>query len=204
MAVTYKLVPASTTTDKKYQHMIETTFVDTPLWTSIFPDKEKRHAIFPYLSSCRNKLMLPKSYVLLDGNIQIGHVALATPDQSAMSASFWDVLISGYALLPFFIESQSFKWLSQLNEHWKELGKAQGRVWTIEAVCVDASERGKGIGTTMMNLVIEMIPKGDVLYLTTQEEINVKFYKRFGFQVDLQEQLQYGTEVTNYVMTKQC
>ncbi|KAJ3322935.1 hypothetical protein HDV06_002594 [Boothiomyces sp. JEL0866] len=204
MVSNYNLIPATETTDKSFQKLIETTFIDTPIWESIFPDKDKRHAAFPYLSSCRAKLMLPKSLVLVEGNKQIGHLALASPDQSAMSVSLWEILVSGYALLPFFIESQSFKWLTMVNDHWKLLGQQQGRVWTLEAVCVDQSKRGQGIGTVMMNMVLERIPKGDVLYLTTQEEINVRFYKRFGFNVVLEEQLVYGTPITNYVMTRQC
>ncbi|KAJ3262504.1 hypothetical protein HK103_000033 [Boothiomyces macroporosus] len=201
---TLQLIPATSTTDRAFQKLVERTFIDTPLWKSIFPNDKKRHQIFPYLSSCRARLMLPKSFVLVDGDKPIGHVALATPDQSAMAVSLWDVIVSGYALVPFFIESQSFKWLSQLNDHWKELGSKQGKVWTLEAVCIDSTVRGNGLGTLMMNKVLEMIPKGDVVYLTTQEDANVRFYKKFGFVVIEEESLVYGTEITNYVMTRQC
>lgn len=76
--------------------------------------------------------------------------------------------------------------LSRLSA-WGEMGMRhdpQVRHQHVELVVVEAALQGLGIGGVLMDaLCREMDAVGDVAYLETDKQENLRFYERFGFEV---------------------
>jgi len=74
------------------------------------------------------------------------------------------------------------------------------RHWHLGPVAVDAHAQGKGIGSLLMRSFCEQIDAvGEVAYLETDKEINVRFYERFGFELVGEEEV---LSVTNSFMIR--
>ena len=64
------------------------------------------------------------------------------------------------------------------------------RHWHLGPVAVDAHAQGTGIGSLLLGRFSELMDAaGEVAYLETDKEINVRFYRRFGFEVVGEEQI---------------
>jgi ribosomal protein S18 acetylase RimI-like enzyme len=74
------------------------------------------------------------------------------------------------------------------------------RHWHLGPVAVDAHAQGKGVGSLLLGRFSELMDAaGEVAYLETDREINVRFYRRFGFEIVGEEQL---LSVTNSYMIR--
>lgn len=74
------------------------------------------------------------------------------------------------------------------------------RHWHLGPVAVDAHAQGAGVGSLLLGRFSELMDAaGEVAYLETDKEINVRFYRRFGFELVGEEQI-YG--VTNSYMIR--
>jgi len=62
---------------------------------------------------------------------------------------------------------------------------ASGDHWYLQTLGVEPAHQGKGYGSLLMEYMLEKIDNTNPLpaFLETSTEINVKFYKRFGFEV---------------------
>jgi ribosomal protein S18 acetylase RimI-like enzyme len=75
------------------------------------------------------------------------------------------------------------RWMGVWKRHDPE-----GRHWHLGPLAVDAHLQGEGVGSLMMQVFCaQMDAAGDDAYLETDKEINVRFYRRFGFEVVGQE-----------------
>ena len=58
------------------------------------------------------------------------------------------------------------------------------RHWHLAPVAVDAHLQGRGVGSKLMrDFCARMDAAGEIAYLETDKEINVRFYEKFGFEV---------------------
>ena len=74
------------------------------------------------------------------------------------------------------------------------------RHWHLGPVAVDAHAQGKGVGSLLMRRFCELMDAaGEVAYLETDKEINVRFYGRFGFELVGEEEV---LGVTNSYMIR--
>lgn len=74
------------------------------------------------------------------------------------------------------------------------------RHWHLGPVAVDAHAQGKGVGSLLLGRFAELMDAaGEVAYLETDKEINVRFYSRFGFELVGEEQI---LGVTNSFMIR--
>jgi len=90
---------------------------------------------------------------------------------------------------------RTMKWLGAWSGH--DPGE---RHWHLGPVAVDAHLRGRGIGSELMRAFCEkMDASGEVAYLETDKEINVRFYEKFGFEVVGEEEV---LGVPNWFMTR--
>ena len=65
---------------------------------------------------------------------------------------------------------------------WSKHDPAE-RHWHLGPLAVDAHLQGRGIGSNLMRvLCAKMDAAGEVAYLETDKEINVRFYEKFGFE----------------------
>lgn len=71
------------------------------------------------------------------------------------------------------------KWLGAWSKH-----DPDERHWHLGPVAVDAHLQGKGIGSNLMRVFCaKMDAAGETAYLETDKDINVRFYRQFGFEV---------------------
>jgi len=90
---------------------------------------------------------------------------------------------------------RTMKWLGSWSKH--DPGE---RHWHLGPVAVDTHLQGRGIGSKLMlAFCARMDAAGEVAYLETDKEINVRFYERFGFEVVGEGQV---LGVRNWFMTR--
>jgi ribosomal protein S18 acetylase RimI-like enzyme len=74
------------------------------------------------------------------------------------------------------------------------------RHWHLGPVAVDAHAQGTGIGSLLLGRFCELMDDaGELAYLETDKEINVRFYGRFGFELVGEEEV---LGVTNSYMIR--
>ena len=92
---------------------------------------------------------------------------------------------------------RTMKWLGTWSKQDPE-----ERHWHLGPVAVDAHLQGKGIGSKLMQAFCAMMDAaGEVAYLETDKEINVRFYERFGFEVVGEEEV---LGVSNWFMIRRA
>lgn len=90
---------------------------------------------------------------------------------------------------------RTMKWLGIWSKH-----DPDERHWHLGPVAVDAHLQGRGIGSKLMRaFCARMNAAGEVAYLETDKEINVRFYEKFGFEVVGEEEVLGGP---NWFMTR--
>jgi GNAT superfamily N-acetyltransferase len=190
-------------------------------------DKGLRESLTSWMFNWRLDLFLPFSYALLRNNDQhvVGHAALSPPTASGMNGpSIWKKITFGFYWAPFIF---GFDTMDRFKEGIKPFRKTQvslaclikkyeESMWSLEAVAIDPSERGKGLGNAFMNeLFKKVVPRDDMIYLATQVPSNIRFasilsnarfYERLGFMTykDGVEYIGLGkdkTQFNNYFMS---
>ena len=82
---------------------------------------------------------------------------------------------------------------------WTKRDPAE-RHWHLGPLVVDAHLQGMGVGSRLMQVfLVQMDAAREDVYLETYKPENIRFYKRFGFEV-IGEQKVFG--VTNYFMLR--
>jgi ribosomal protein S18 acetylase RimI-like enzyme len=91
----------------------------------------------------------------------------------------------------------TMKWFGTWSKH-----DPDERHWHLGPVAVDAHVQGRGIGSKLMQaFCAKMDATGEVAYLETDKDVNVRFYERFGFEVVNQEEV---LSVTNWFMIRRA
>ncbi|KAI9203455.1 uncharacterized protein BJ171DRAFT_144211 [Polychytrium aggregatum] len=184
--------------------------------TAMFPDPRLRPRLVPWVFYRRLLLSLPASYVLLrrkptnqlileSGDRIYGHMAASSPDTQAMcKPSLWTMLKLGLWMWPFL-----FNWVSIIHffrcmDAWdSQIKHRLSNAWVFEQVAVPSDLRGQGLGSKMLRLCLDtIVDKHTRVVLTTQRESNVRFYKRFGFQIVEDDTVHYPQNLSfrNWVM----
>jgi len=102
--------------------------------------------------------------------------------------TFADFLLAGIARMPFLFGLNTVRRLFQLidwfDEQDAQMAKEYGPLVHLERVCVHPDFQGRGIGTKALQVALrEADAEGLTVFLGTQLERNVTFYRRLGFEV---------------------
>lgn len=132
------------------------------------------------------------------------------PRSDTPSATLWQKISAGLLLIPFRCGFGVFSRLMSSSSHFEDIfNKALPQThFELQRMVVDPNYQGKGIGTQCLS---EALKKADVLNLPvilgTQEDINVKFYKKLGFEIYLQEKFSptgsENEEYDNWILIRQ-
>ena len=121
----------------------------------------------------------------------------------------WDMLRAGL-LSGFFVHGvpamrrmvESKDWF-QARER-EVLGARAGTVARLERVAVLPSRQGQGVGSSILATALkEMDELGLAVFLATQEERNVVFYRRLGFEVIADEVCPIGGSYRSWMMLRE-
>lgn len=155
-------------------------FREDPIWCRILEDQPEK---FPLIFG------VPLKYTLKYGKVyaptsQLDGIAawLGSPYPDM---TFWRMLRSG-SIIPAMklgskIGGKISKVFKIIEEDRKSLMKTP--YVYLYVIGVHPSKQGQGMGTFLVKSMLEALPPDIPVYLETETEIDVKFYKKLGFEV---------------------
>jgi len=162
---------------------------DDPVSVYDIPDKEKRHAVMKYVFQMTSCL-----------GIKYGETHATSPNLEGIAVWLpyinkkFKMIINIGCLLKakvYKMGMQASKRIKPIEEHNTKVHRefAPGDHWYLQTLGVEPAHQGKGYGSLLMEYMLEKIDNTNPLpiFLETSTEINVKFYKRFGFEVMREE-----------------
>lgn len=124
--------------------------------------------------------------------------------------TMWDKINAGLLLIPFYCGFDVFSRLMTTSKHFDEitLRFPPRPHFELQRMVVDPEYQGKGIGSKSLSQGIKKADElGLPIYLTTQLEINTRFYQKLGFEIALQEKFspigEANDECDNWVMVRE-
>lgn len=158
-----------------------------PGFVSVIPDDARRAAIMRVLLGIlvRDAAPLGNVWVARSGGEVAGAAIWYAPGDFPMTA--WRQVRVAPAMLPLLRYGRHvITGLGQMEENAKAAFPKEP-CWYLAAFGVDPARQGEGIGSQLMERVLAGIDAdgaaGRAAYLETGEQVNVGFYRRFGFEV---------------------
>ena len=162
---------------------------DDPVSVYDIPDKEKRHAVMKHVFQMTSCLGVKYGETHATST-KLEGVAVWLP---YINKPYKRIVNIGCLLKAkvYKMGTEASKRIKPFEEHSKKihLESAPDDHWYLQSLGVEPTHQGKGYGSLLMEYMLEKIDNTRPLpvFLETSTEINVKFYKRFGFEVVLEE-----------------
>ncbi len=182
-------------------------FSDSPAYNYIFQNEtqEYREKALEWLFQKNLELMIQKCPTVLRGyksrteNGDILCCFLWVPSESA-KLGMWEMIIAGMWQIPFRFGVATLKRLLSLMDSMEAtIGQASSKspdYIMLQRMVVRPDCQGRGIGSKALQAILQESHNGKNIHLETQEERNVLFYQRLGWQIS-QEQ-DYCQEDTSF------
>ena len=158
---------------------------DDPVSVWDIPDKEKRHAVMKHVFQMTSCL-----------GVKYGETHATSPNLESIAVwlpyinkEFKEIINIGCMLKSkvYKLGREAGKRIKPIQEHNTKVHRefAPGDHWYLQTLGVEPTHQGKGYGSLLMEYMLEIIDNSNPLpvFLETSTELNVKFYKRFGFEV---------------------
>jgi len=158
---------------------------DDPVSVWDIPDKEKRHTVIKHVFQMTSCL-----------GVKYGETHATSPKLEGIAVwlpyinkEFKEIINLGCMLKAKFYKlgREAGKRIKPIQEHNTKVHRefAPGDHWYLQTLGVEPTHQGKGYGSLLMEYMLEIIDNTNPLpvFLETSTELNVKFYKRFGFEV---------------------
>lgn len=160
-------------------------FLNDPLWTATITDPERLPQTLLDMFTSTIKTTVASEGV---AETTQGMEAVAVWLPPGREINFLSILRSGLDMLRFgmSVPSQDRKRMNgvlrQLSRKKKEL--VPEPTWHLVAIGVDPAHQGKGFGSAMVRFgMMKADETGSPIYLETETEDNVRFYRHLGFEV---------------------
>jgi len=176
---------------------------DDPVSVYDIPDKEKRHAVMKYVFQMTSCL-----------GVKYGETHATSPNLEGIAVWLpyinkkFKMIINIGCLLKakvYKMGIQASKRIRPIENYNTEVHRefAPGDHWYLQTLGVEPTHQGKGYGSLLMEYMLEKIDNINPLsiFLETSTEINVKFYKRFGFE-EMQEGKIPETDVDQWYLLR--
>ncbi len=158
---------------------------DDPVSVYDIPDKGKRHAVIKHVFQMTSCLGVKYGETHAT-SLNLEGVAVWLPYINKEYKSIIDVRC--------LLKAKSYKLGREAGKRIKPIEEYSAIVhrefapddhWYLQTLGVEPTHQGKGYGSLLMEYMLEKIDDTNPLpvFLETSTEINVKFYKRFGFEV---------------------
>ncbi len=179
------------------------TLQDDPVSVHDIPDKEKRHAVMKHVYQMTSCL-----------GVKYGETHATSPNYEGIAVwipyinkKFKMIINIGCVLKAkmYKLGREAQKRIKPIEEHSTIVHRkfAPGDHWYLQTLGVEPLHQGKGYGSLLMEYMLEKIDNTNPLpvFLETSTEINVKFYKRFGFEV-VKEGIMPETDVEQWYLLR--
>jgi len=176
---------------------------DDPVSVYDIPDEEKRHASMKYIFQMTSCL-----------GVKYGETHATSLNFEGVSVWLpyinkkYKLIVNIGCLLKakvYKMGREASKRIKPIEEHSTMVHRefAHGDHWYLQTLGVEPAHQGKGYGSLLMEYMLEKIDTTNPLpvFLETSTEINVKFYKRFGFEV-VREEIIPGTGVKQWYLLR--
>ena len=176
---------------------------DDPVSVYDIPDKEKRHAVIKYVFQMTSCLGVKYGETHAT-SLNLEGVAVWLPYINKEYKLITDI---GCLLKAKFYKlgREAGKRIKPIEEYSTKIHRefAPGDHWYLQTLGVEPTHQGKGYGSLLMKYMLEKIDNTNPLpvFLETSTEINVKFYKRFEFEV-VKEGIIPGTDVDQWYLLR--
>jgi ribosomal protein S18 acetylase RimI-like enzyme len=158
---------------------------DDPVTIWDIPDKEKRHAVIKHvfqLTSCWG-VKFGETHATSE-NLEGIAVWLPYINKEFKAINNFGCVLKSKM---YKLGRQASKRITPIEDHNAKIHRefAPADHWYLQTLGVDPIHQGKGYGSLLMEYMLEKIDTSKPLpiFLETSTEINVKFYKGFGFEV---------------------
>ena len=158
---------------------------DDPVSVYDIPEKEKRHAVIKYVYQMTSCLGVKYGETHATSSNLEG-VAVWLPYINKEYKLITDIRCLLKAKF-YKLGREAGKRFKPIEEHGTKVHRefAPDDHWYLQTLGVEPAHQGKGYGSLLMEYMLEKIDNTNPLpvFLETSTELNVKFYKRFGFEV---------------------
>lgn len=158
---------------------------DDPVSVYDIPDKEKRHSVIKHVYQMTSCL-----------GVKYGETHATSPNLEGVAVwlpyinkeyKFITDIRCAFKAKFYKLGREAGKRIKPIEEYSTKIHReyAPGDHWYLQTLGVEPTHQGKGYGSLLMEYMLEKIDNTNPLpvFLETSTEINVKFYKRFGFEV---------------------
>ena len=176
---------------------------DDPVSVWDIPDTERRHAVMKHVFQMTSCL-----------GVKFGETHATSPNLEGIAVwlpyvnkEFKEIINIGCLLKAkvYKLGTQASRRIKPIEEYNTEVHRefAPGDHWYLQTLGVEPAHQGKGYGSLLMEYMLEKLDTSNSLpvYLETSTEINVKFYKRFGFEV-MKETIIPKTDVEQWYLLR--
>ena len=176
---------------------------DDPVSVYDIPDKEKRHAVMKHVFQMTSCLGVKYGETHATSHNFEG-IAVWIP---YINKKFKEIINIGCLLKAkvYKLGREAGKRIKPIEEHNTKVHRefAPGNHWYLQTLGVEPAHQGKGYGSLLMEYMLDKIDNTNPLpvFLETSTEINVKFYKRFGFEVVKEETIP-NTDVKQWYLLR--
>jgi len=174
---------------------------DDPVSVYDVPDKEKRHAVMKHVFQMTSCLGVKYGETHAT-SLNFEGIAVWLPYINKK----YKLIVNIGCLLKakvYKMGREASKRIKPIEKHSTKvhLEFAPGDHWYLQTLGVEPAHQGKGYGSLLMEYMLEKIDTTNPLpvFLETSTEINVKFYKRFGFEV-MREEIIPETDVNQWYL----
>lgn len=181
-------------------------FYDNPAHEFICPNAHKRLDQLKWLLGANLNLQMKngaESFSLIDGQKVVGMGYWTNPNNHI---NLFEKIKVGLLKAPLKLGMKSFLKMMTVSSHIENaiinLNLNQPH-WYLNNMVVDKDLRGQGLGSKILDQEIQKIKAKQphaVFSLTTQKDENVDFYKKHGFDVVLEENIENNFQ--NWIMCR--
>ena len=178
---------------------------DDPVSVHDIPDKKKRHAVMKHVFQMTSCL-----------GVKYGETHATSPNLEGIAVwlpyinkEFKEIINIGCMLKSnmYKLGREAGKRIKPIEEHNTKVHRefAPDDHWYLQTLGVEPAHQGNGYGSLLMEYMLEKIDASNALpvFLETSTEINVKFYKRFGFEV-VREEIIPKTDVKQWYLLRKA
>ncbi len=184
-------------------NIIARALYDYPLFRYLIPESEPRTKRLPALTNYLVRVGMLYGYVYITSP-NLEEVAVWLPPNT-------DVLIFqllfrvGVITCPFKLGVKPFQGIWNYVQHIEDLCQRhlQGDYWYLQVISVDSPYQKQGYGRSLIEPMLARFSRQNLpCCLDTEEESNVTYYQRYGFQV-VEASIISKTDNTCWFMVKQ-
>jgi len=161
-------------------------FQDDPTTIFAYPDEKERIKYLPYGFVMLYRYGIKNGITYATSNNLEGIIIWLPPDK--IFQSFWTMMRNGgfYTMRKVGLKLKAMKRTMAVFNHIESVHKelVPFKHWYLQNIAVKPEEQGKGYGGMLLKPMIKKIEsEGLPIYLETNNERNLSFYQKHGFEI---------------------